>query len=460
MLHWSLSLVTLVALVSSGPLKADSPKPRRNIVLMIADDLGMEVGCYGDEVAKTPHIDALAKKGTRFSHAFAAVASCSPSRAVLLTGLHTHTSGQYGLAHAEHNFHTRPGLKSLPGYLRPAGYRTGIIGKTHIVPESVYDFDEVIRATGRNGAEMADKAAKFIAASGDEPFCLVMGYTDPHRAVKGFANGAKYPGIDAVKFDPKTLPIPAHLPDTPEVRGDLAEYYQSVNRLDQGVGHLMALLAKTGRDKDTLVLFLSDNGIPFPGAKTTLYDAGIRLPLIVHSPTTPKGGVVNDAMVSWLDVLPTMLEWAGVKAPTALQGRSFLGILGETAPKGWDQVFASHSFHEVTMYYPMRAIRTRKYKYIRNLAHKLDFPIAADLYESPSWQGILTGKLERMGKRGMKQFIHRPAEELYDIEADPHEVTNLAADPSHERALRDLRGRLRAWQEKTKDPWVVKYRHE
>ena len=452
--------LALVALAYTNPAHAADPKPRRNIVLLIADDLGHEVGCYGDKAAKTPHLDALAKRGVRFTNAFAAVSSCSPSRATLYTGLHTHTSGQYGLAHAGHNFHTRPGLKSLPAYLRPAGYRTGIIGKTHIVPASVYDFDEVIRSTGRNGAEMADKAATFIAACGDKPFCLVMGYTDPHRAAKGFGNDAKYPGIDAVKFDPTALPIPPHLPDTPEVRADLADYYQSVNRLDQGVGHLMALLKKTGRDKDTLVLFLSDNGIPFPGAKTTLYDAGIHLPLIVSAPTGKKAGIVNDAMVSWVDVLPTMLDWAGVKAPALLQGRSFLGILDDPHPKGWDRVFASHGFHEVTMYYPMRAIRTRKYKYIRNLAHKLDFPIAMDIYESPSWQAILTGNLDRMGKRTVEQFIRRPAEELYDLEADPNEVTNLAGDAKHSGTLKGFRADLRAWQEETKDPWVVKYLHE
>ena len=174
-----------------------------------------------------------------------------------------------------------------------------------------------------------------------------------------------------------------------------------------------------------------------------------------------KAGIVNDAMVSWLDLLPTMLDWAGVeKLPAALQGRSFLGILDEAKPKGWDRVFASHGFHEVTMYYPMRAIRTRKYKYIRNLAHKLDYPIAADIFDSPSWQSILSGKLEMMGKRSVDQFIHRPAEELYDIEADPNEVKNLAGDESHQKALHAFRDSLRAWQEKTDDPWVVKYQHE
>src|SRR5262249_42783217 len=185
-----------------------------------------------------------------------------------------------------------------------------------------------------------------------------------------------YPGQKAVKIDPKDVPVPYHLPDKPDVRADLADYYASVARLDQNVGLLLDVLKKAGRDKDTLVIFLSDNGIPFPGAKTTLYDAGIRLPLIVASPAAKKTGIVNKAMVSWTDVLPTILDWCGVKAPGSLQGRSFLPILEQESPKGWDEEFASHSFHEVTMYFPMRAVRMRKYKYIRNLAHKLDYPFA------------------------------------------------------------------------------------
>src|SRR5262249_17660909 len=177
-----------------------------------------------------------------------------------------------------------------------------------------------------------------------------------HRAGKGFANEKAYPGQKAVKVDAKDVPVPYHLPDKPEVRADLADYYASVARLDQNVGMLLDVLKKAGRDRDTLVIFLSDNGIPFPGAKTTLYDAGIRLPLIVASPTAKKTGVVNTAMVSWVDVLPTILDWAGVTPPKpgkakgkgaaapALQGRSFLPVLEEEAPKGWDEVYASHSF--------------------------------------------------------------------------------------------------------------------
>lgn len=441
----------------------------RNVVMMIADDLGLNLGCYGDRVAKTPHLDALAKSGVRFSNAFAAVSSCSPSRSVIYTGLHTHTSGQYGLQHAAHNFNARPGIITLPGLLTKAGYRVGIIGKVHVGPSAIYPWEE-LRSNGRNGVAMAKQAAKFIADSGEKPFCLVLGYTDPHRAAKGFANEKPWPGIEEVKYDPKTVPVPDHLPDTPEVRADLAGYYQSVSRLDTGVGAMLDVLKKTGHEKDTLVMFLSDNGIPFPGAKTTVYDAGIHLPLIIRDPAVSmnptaagavsKAGLTNNALVSWVDLTPTILDAAKVKAPAKLAGRSLLPILNQENPEGWDEVYASHTFHEVTMYYPMRAVRTRQFKYIRNLASPLPFPFASDLFDSPSWQAIRTGGLKEMGKLRVATFLHRPAEELYDIQKDPAESCNLAADPAYSKTLLTMRAKIKAWQEKTADPWLIKYEHE
>src|SRR5262249_18466998 len=176
--------------------------------------------------------------------------------------------------------------------------------------------------------------------------------------------------------------------DQPEVRQELADYYQAVSRLDHGVGLMLETLRKAGRAEDTLVIFLSDNGIPFPGAKTTQYDAGLHLPLIISSPAQEQRGLTNAAMVNWADITPTILDWARVQSP-ALPGRSILPILEKKAPKGWDIVFGSHVFHEVTNYYPMRTMRTRTHKYILNLASPLDFPFASDLYYSKTWQGIL-----------------------------------------------------------------------
>jgi N-sulfoglucosamine sulfohydrolase len=226
--------------------------------------------------------------------------------------------------------------------------------------------------------------------------------------------------------------------------------------MDQGVGHILDGLKQTGHADDTLVIFLSDNGIPFPGAKTTVYDPGVQLPLIVSTPTLAKRGIVNRAMVSWVDIAPTMLDWAGVAAPEAMAGRSLLPILGAEEPNGWDKVYLSHTFHEVTMYYPMRAVRTRQYKFIWNLAHELPFPPAADLYHSATWQAVLAQKLDRLGDRPLNDYTYRPKEELYDLAKDPGELKNVAEDPAYAAVLKELREDLWAFMKRTKDPWAVR----
>src|SRR5262245_1635651 len=451
-------LVLLAAVLSTSAAVADGP--RRNVVLLIADDLGMQVGCYGDKVAKTPNIDALARAGTRFTNGFASVSSCSPSRAAILTGLPTHQSGQYGLAHATHNAHSFTDVQSIPRLLKAAGYRTGVIAKLHVQPAEVYPWDVEVRANGRNGAVVAAAAKKFIEESGDKPYFLLVGFTDPHRAKLGFDSDVAYKGVPQVKFDPKEVPIPYHLSDTPEVRADLADYYGSVARLDFGVGAVLQVLKDTRRSDDTLVVFLSDNGIPFPGAKTTLYDSGIHLPLVISSPKQKTRGVVSQAMASWTDIATTALDWAGVKPAAAMAGKSLLPILEQEDAKDRDTVFASHQFHEITMYYPMRVVRTRTHKLILNLAHQLPYPFASDIYNSASWQGVLSRKDTMLGKRAREAFEHRPLEELYDLIRDPDELKNVAGDAAYADVLKDLRAKLKDWQTATKDPWLVKYRYE
>jgi N-sulfoglucosamine sulfohydrolase len=347
-------LLALIGLAAAADTARAADSPRRNVLLLVADDLGFELGCYGNDKIKTPNIDALAKNGVRFTHAFATVSSCSPSRASLYTGLYTHTSGQYGLAHAEHHFRTRETVQSLPAVLKPAGYRTAILGKIHVEPQSVYPFDEEITKDiggNRSVAVMAKKAQQFITDCGEKPFLLIVGYSDPHRSAnaRNFGNENTYPGVTETKYDPKNVVVPDFLPDAPETRADLALYYQSVSRLDQGVGMMLDALKQTKTAENTLVIFLSDNGIPFPGAKTTLYDHGVHLPLVIASPSQKKHGVVNDAMVSWIDIMPTILDWTNTKGPANLPGRSILPILEEEQPKGWDMVYGSHQCHEVTI---------------------------------------------------------------------------------------------------------------
>lgn len=443
-------------LVLTGTFAAEPP--RKNVVLLIADDLGMEVGCYGDKAARTPNIDALAKAGTRFTRGFASVSSCSPSRAAILTGLPTHQSGQYGLAHDVHNFHTFRTVQSIPRLLKPAGYRTGVIAKLHVQPPEVYPWVVEVKNNGRNGAVIAAEAKKFIEECGEKPFFLLVGFTDPHRAKRGFDSQVPLKGVPTFTFDPAKLPLPYFLPDQPDARADLADYYGSASRLDFGVGAVLKVLQETKRDADTLVIFLSDNGIPFPGAKTNLYDAGVHLPLIIRTP----GGkaAVNRALVSWTDIAPTALDWAGVKPPAAMGGKSLLPLLGQEDATGWDVVYGSHQFHEVTMYYPMRMVRTRTHKLIVNLANELPYPVAQDLYNSDTWQGILRRNDTMIGKRPRQQYEHRPREELFDLTKDPDELTNVAGDAAYAEVLKEMRSKLRAWQVATKDPWLVKETHE
>jgi len=444
----------LLLLISSAAL-ADS----RNVLLIVADDQGLDLGVYGNPALRTPNLDRLAARGTLFTAAFSTVSSCSPSRSVIYTGLYSHSNGMYGLAHDVHNQHLLPSVRTLPQLLKAAGYRTGLVGKKHILPEAALPFDEELapeRPGNRDVAFMAGEARKFIARSAERPFLLIVGFSDPHRAEQNFGNTRKWPEVQPQAYDPAKVVVPMHLPDLPEVRGDLAEYYESISRLDSGVGLLLDALRETGHGADTLVIYLSDNGRAFPGAKTTLYDEGIHLPLIISSPRQHKHGVRNDAMVSWIDILPTILDWAGVPAPNAQQlpGRSILPILEAADPSGWDRVFASHNFHEIQQYYPMRALRTRDYKYIVNLAAPLEFPIAGDIASSPSWRVIAERPEVGLGTRTLQAFLHRPPEELYDLRKDPAEVHNLATDPAHRAVLERMREELKKFRTDTKDPWL------
>ena len=438
---------------------------KRNVVLIVVDDQGYQAGCYGDPVVQTPNLDALAADGVRFTNAFCTSASCSASRSVILTGLYNHANGQYGHQHAYHNFHTFRWVRSLPVLLAEAGYRTCSIGKFHVQPEEIYHFEQYLNqgipGGSRNPVAMAEKAKEFIQQDDPRPFFLYFCTSDPHRAGNGFANEREYPGVRRVSYDPDEVPVPPWLPDYPETRAELAEYYGAISRLDQGLGRLMEVLKETGHWDDTLMIYISDNGPPWPGAKTTLYEPGVRLPLIVRSPDQSRRGLVCNALVTWADITPTILEFTGVKGPDyPLHGRSFLPILEESDPEGWDEVYLSHTFHEITMYYPMRAIRTRRYKYILNLAHQLPYPFASDLYECATWQATLRRGDTKFGRRSIEAYIHRPRHELYDLESDPHEIVNLADDPQYKDLLAELQSKLRAWQEETKDPWTVKYRYE
>ena len=480
----SIRSIKLVFLLGLGALaceqsKDSNPEPEEqevlstieqpNIILLVADDHGKDaLGCYGNPVIQTPHLDELASTSWVFNRAFCTTASCSASRSVILSGLHNHANGHYGHQHRYHHFSAFDDVQSLPVLLSKAGYRTARIGKYHLAPEQVYYFEEVIKASARSPVEMADSSKAFIEK--EDPFFLYFCFSDPHRG-GGFAEELpyqpdrfgnipqSYPGVEEVLYDPAKVLVPPHLTDTPETRAEIAQYYQSISRLDQGVGKLMAYLKAAGKFDNTMIIYISDNGMAFPGAKTTLYEAGMQLPCIVKEPNQ-KTANTTDAMVSWLDLTPTILDAANILATdTIFQGQSFLPALkGEP----WDrkEIYASHTFHEVTMYYPMRVVRQEKYKLIMNIAHGLEYPFASDLYASKTWKSLMNGGYDKLGNKPIKEFLNRPEFELYDLDKDPNETVNLANDESYAEILSALAKKVKAFQSKTNDPWIYKWEYE
>ncbi|MFC1614436.1 sulfatase [Gemmatimonadota bacterium] len=440
------------ALSAPGMLGAQTTaKNRPNVLLYIVDDQGTgDAGCYGNPAIKTPGLDLLAGEGTRFTNAFCTTASCSASRSVILTGMYNHANGQYGHQHSYNHFISFPDIKSLPVLMGEAGYRTASVGKYHVAPESVYHFQQYIE--GSSPEEMADKSKGVIGDKSPDPFFLYFCTHEPHRPFQR-------EGSDPVS--PDEVIVPPYLPDTPECREELAKYYMSVQRTDKGLLRLIEILKETGRWENTVIIYLSDNGIAFPGAKTTLYEPGMRLPCVVRSPFQQKKGLACDALVNYACITPTILDFAGVSsAETQFHGRSFLPVLEQESPAGWDETYASHTFHEITMYYPMRVVRGRRFKLIWNIAHGLDYPFASDLWASATWQGVIGRGDKYYGKRTVEAYLKRAEFELYDLEQDPHEVVNLADNPDYFKVLEDYKGRLKKMQKQTGDPWILKWEHE
>jgi N-sulfoglucosamine sulfohydrolase len=483
----------------------------KNVIFFITDDESPTLGCYGDPVAVTPAIDAIARDGLIFRNAFATTASCSASRSVVMSGLHNHRNGQFGHQHHYHkfaSFHDVVRL-SLPRVMSRAGYRTGQIGKYHVAPEVVYHFDTYLNGNGRNAVAMAEASRDFLTDKKDDrPFFLYFATSDPHRGggtdqdskrqLKPDLFGNKphdqaYPGVKEVFYDPAKVTIPPFLPDTPDTREELAQYYQSCSRVDQGVARLVQILKAADLYDKTLIVFTSDHGMAFSGGKTTVYEGGLRVPMVVRDPYQSKRGVESHAMISHIDITPTLLDFAGGLDPAsnapkdpidpdkfwkergeaqkenrdgnkkfnAYHGKSWLHCLANPSDPHHETIFASHTFHEIQMYYPMRVVRDSKYKLIWNIAYPLPYPFASDLWAASSWQAQWAkGKDAPYGNMTVGQYVQRPQFELFDIAADPNETTNLADSEGHRDILEKYKSKLKAMQKEMDDPWIMKWDYE
>jgi len=426
---------------------------RPNIVIIVSDDQGkLDLGCYGNELCTTPNLDSLAREGMRLTSAFTPTAICTPSRSAFLTGLYPHRSGAYGFRSIN------PGVRTLPELIAKAGYRTGIIGKVHVSPLNQFPF-EVMAGVGQLGFgrdvdKYAAEVKKFLKETKDKPFFLMVSYADPHRPFpkKGIKKGRAAEVPDP--HDPRKVLIPPFLFDTPETRVEIAQYYDAIRRMDRGVGLVLKALREQGKEGNTAIFFTSDNGMPFPFAKTTLYDAGINMPFIVRWPGVVKRGSVCDAMVSFIDILPTCLDIAGATIPGDIDGRSFLPVLRGEKRQLREAVFASHTDHARKPRVPSRAIRTRRYKYIYNFRPDLEFKNNA--MNSPTWKSMLQkAKTDPKVAARVRLLKSRPREELYDLNTDPHELNNVAEDSVSRPVLLKLRSRLRKWMTKQKDPFLA-----
>lgn len=360
--------VCVLGCLAAGARAAESPT--LNVLLITSEDNGPELSCYGDMFVQTPHLDRLAREGVRFDRAFVATASCSESRAALLTGLYPHQNGQIGLA--THHYQTFDGVPNLVGRLKARGFRTGLIGKLHINPESAFPFDDRPDVSSSNTfarrdvRRVAELAAKFISA-GSAPFFLMVNYSDAHLPFLRQQNGLPEPPLSATDV----RPLPWIGLDTPSLRQQQADYYNCLMRLDEGIGMLMDALDKSKKADRTLVIYLGDHGAQFPRGKLSSYESGLRVPLVIRFPKKLEAasipvGVVRDELVTTLDLAPTILEVVGATVPADLPGRSLLSLFDN--PSSWRSfLFTEYHGHYPPLYFPQRTVRNERYKLIMNL---------------------------------------------------------------------------------------------
>ena len=423
---------------------------RPNIVMYLTDDHGIDfVGCYGNEDVRTPNIDALAKEGTRFTRMFAASPTCAPSRSVLWTGLYPAHNGCMG----NHTI-CRPDIVSLPTYLKRLGYRVVLAHKFHAKPREVFNFEYVDAALPRDPAhprtyrrEGLDTQAidallaKHAETQPETPLCLIVADSSPH--VTWEPNRV---------YDPAKLKLPPWFVDTDVTRKALANYYQDITTMDARVGEIREILKDRGFERNTLFIYTTDQGSEWPHSKWTLYDAGIRVPFLAVWPGVTRPQTTCEAMVSFVDVTPTLIDIAGGEPPQGLDGRSFLGVLAGKETSFRDFIYATHTRDGNMNVFPQRCVRDGRYKYILNLYSENTWTThwtrVAGIAEShravwDTW--VEKAESDPHAARIVRLNERHPWEELYDTQADPCELSNLAASPEAKPVLLRLRRQLQQW---------------
>ncbi len=412
-----------------------------NIVLIIGDDIGIEgIGCYGNDQVKTPNIDRMAKEGLRFTNAYVTTSSCSPSRCSIISGRYPHNTGA-----AELHTSLPPEVPIFPELLKSAGYFTAQAGKWHMGESAKRGFDVVhenVKENGDGGEEMWVSTIR--GRPKDKPFFLWLASYDAHRPWG--------PNKFSESNSPDKITLPPYLADAPKTREDLGKHFDEVTRLDSNIGMVESELKRQGVLENTIIIIMSDNGIPFPRAKTRVYNSGTQTPFILKwNKGIKQKGKVCSSLLSSVDIAPTILEWGGVKIPASFQGNSFAKLVKDPSLKFREYVFTEHNWHDYEAL--ERMVRTKDFLYVLNMRPQLSNPGPADATSSPSFQDLKdlrdSGKLTQAQKDVF--IVPRPVEELFDCRKDPLQIANIASLPDYSDELKNLRQVMKKWQKETDD---------
>jgi len=433
-----IAILVSFALLIAAPQAAGAEQP--NFVIFIADDMGWDDnGPYGHPHIRTPNMDRLAREGLRLDRAFLTISSCSPSRASIFTSRYPHNTGSPELH------------QPLPAdqlifttLLREAGYWTASVGKWHQGEDAKKQFDFVHHGVWEKPEILGGLWAKALRdRPAEKPFFLWAAAIDPHRVYS--------PGAVAPPHTASDVIVPPYLPDIPEMREELALYYDEITRFDEHVGLTIAELERQGLLDNTFVLLMSDNGRPFPQSKTRVNNQGLRTPMLVRHPPLVAPGTASSSLVCSLDIAPTILELAGIETPASFQGRSFVPVLKDPTATVRTHAFAEHNWHCTRAY--ERAVVTTRHCYIRNwLPHLANTP-PPDAVRPPSYQAMIRLWVDgKLPEHQSDSFLTpRPREELFDLGNDPHCMNNLANDPAHREVLTELRTAMNDWRKRTSD---------
>lgn len=418
-------------------VKIISQGQKPNILLIITHDLGQRLGCYGKEI-NTPNIDSLANEGVKFSKSFCTAPQCSPSRASLMSGQYPHNHGLIGLAHKEFAWKMDNTVKTLPEYLKPAGYETHLFGLQHETTEPKTLGYQHIHGSGigrpkakPTTSELIDFLERYSQTSGRSPFFASVGFHEPHRP---------YPKVKESTDRTEEVSVPLYLPDKDGIRKDLVGLNELVYRVDEAIHDIELALTSNNLKGNTLFIFTTDHGVAMPRAKGACYDPGIEITLILQKPGIFEGGEDYKQLISNVDILPTLLDYLDIEPARKLDGRSFLPLLKGESYQQRDHLFVEMSWHD--QYNPIRGIRTEGYKYLKNFGERPKVFLPGDIYYGAA------------GKEVREEFYSsaRPEEELYDLNEDPLENNNLAGISDYRNVHETLKRKVDKWLEKTEDP--------